>query len=91
MRPDQCGAIVIFERKWKGKKVITAVPTGKSIPESTLEWLMAYSREHSLPLVFSKRMFKHGKYVGSKQLGYGPPSFIRAVKAEIMPEDIWTL
>lgn len=91
MRPDKCGAIVALDRKWHGRKVITAFPTGERIPEDTLEWLMAYSRQHSIPLLFCENLLQEGKYTGKKSLGYGPPSFIHAVKTELEPEDIWKL
>jgi len=87
MKPSKCGAIVIFSW-WEGKKVINATPTGEKIPSGTLKWLMAFAREHSLPLVFNEYLFRDGKYAGLKRKGYGPPSFIREVDTRIKPEDI---
>lgn len=82
------GAIVLLGRRWHGRKVIRAVPTDKKIPPKTLEWLMAYSRKQSLPLLFSEHIFNEGRFVAKKFLGYGPPSFIHAVQTEVGPEDI---
>lgn len=88
MKPSECGAIVLFDRKWHGRKVIRAVPTGKTIPDDTLEWLMALAREQSLPLLYNEHLFENGNYIGKRRLGYGPPSFIHAVETEVEPEDI---
>ena len=87
MKPSKCGAIVLF-REWKGRDVISAVPVGKKIPGDTLEWLMAFAREQSLPLLLKEYLFKNDKFVGTKRTGYGPPSFIHAVETEIRPEDV---
>jgi len=89
MKPSECGAIVIFD-EWKRRDVISATPTGQKIPPDTLEWLMSFAREESIPLIFSERLMSEGKYVGIKKIGYGPPSFIHAVETHIWPEDIMT-
>jgi len=91
MRPSEAGAIVIFNRLWHGREVIRAVPTGEKIPADTLEWLMALSKKLSLPLLFSEHEFKDGRFIGKKKLGYGPPSFIEAVKTEPGPDDVFML
>ena len=88
MKPESCGAIVLLDRKWHGRNVIRAVPTGEQIPAATLEWLMAFSREQSLPLLFVEYLMRDEKFIGIKKKGYGPPSFIRAVETEVEPEDI---
>ena len=88
MKPSECGAIVIFDRPWHDRNVIRAVPTGTKIPADTLEWLMALSRERSLPLLFGERILENGVYIGRRDIGYGPASFIRAVKYAVGPEDI---
>ena len=88
MKPSESGAIVLLDRKWHGGEVIMAVPTGKKIPAETLEWLMAYARELSLPLLFHEFLFKDGKMTGRKHIGYGPPSFVRAVEKEVGYEDV---
>lgn len=89
MKPSESGAIVMFDRHWHGRKVIRAVPTGEKIPAETLEWLMALAREKGLPLLFSEHQFKDGKFAGKKKIGYGPPSFIKAVKTEPGDEDVF--
>jgi len=89
MKPSECGAIVLLDRGWMSRKVIKAVPTGKKIPSDTLEWLKAYARAQSLPLLFSEYLFKeNGELIGRKKIGYGPPSFIREVETSIEPDDI---
>ncbi len=88
MRPDKSGAIILTGRFWNGRKVIRAVPAGEKIPAETLEWLMALSREQNVPLTFTERICENGKFIGRKRIGYGPPSFIEAVKTEPAPEDL---
>jgi hypothetical protein len=89
MKPSDCGAIVMFGRKWNGREVIHAVPTGEKIPPATLEWLMALSRKLMLPLLFSEHEFEGGRFVRRKHIGYGPPSFVNAVKTEPGIEDVF--
>jgi hypothetical protein len=89
MKPSECGAIVLLDRDWMSRKAIRAVPVGKKIPSDTLEWLKAYAREQSLPLLFSEFLFKeNGELIGKRKIGYGPPSFIREVETSIEPDDI---
>jgi hypothetical protein len=79
----------MFDRLWHGRKVIQAVPTGEKMPAETLEWLMALAREKNLPLLFSEHLFEEGSIIGKKKIGYGPPSFINAVKMEPGDEDVF--
>jgi hypothetical protein len=88
MKPSECGAIVLLGRSWHGRKIIRAVPAGEKIPFDTLEWLKGYAREQSLPLLFVEFIFKNGKHIGIRRVGYGPPSFVRAAEVAIEPEDI---
>ena len=88
MKPVECGAIILFDRKYQGNKIISAVPVGSSIPADTLEWLMAFAREHTVPLVYSENSFENGKLIKKKTVGYGPPAFVEAVKNEILPQDV---
>jgi hypothetical protein len=87
MKPSECGAIVGFS-EWRGRQVMDAVPVGQKIPPETLEWLMAFAREKSIPLMFSERILKNGEYIGIKKTGFGPPSFIQEVQNRLGPEDI---
>ncbi|MFC1719853.1 hypothetical protein ACFL00_01770 [Pseudomonadota bacterium] len=91
MRPDRCGAIVMFDLKWNGWSIVKAVPTGACIPEETMEWLMAYAREHKIPLLFQENLVLNGKYHGVRHRGYGPPAFQEHVKISVGPEDIMRL
>lgn len=89
MKPSDCGAIVMFGRRWHGREVIRAVPAGEKIPADTLEWLMALSRRLNLPLLFSEHEFENGRFIRKKRTGYGPPSFINAVRMEPGIEDVF--
>ena len=91
MSPVECGVIVLLDRKWKGIPCVFALPTGKTIPQQSLEWLMAYSRENRIPLIFAENVFEDGKFVSKRDRGYGPPAFIQAVKNAISTEDIFML
>ncbi|HET6565540.1 MAG TPA: hypothetical protein VFG52_09030 [Xanthomonadales bacterium] len=75
MRPDKSGAIVLLSLPWEGELVISAIPVGAEVPAQTLEWLMAYAREHQRPLLYYQRIAKDGGFKGVKRLGYGPPAF----------------
>jgi hypothetical protein len=88
MRPNECGAIVMLDKKWKGKPIIMASPTGEKIPQATLDWLMAYARQHSIPLLLRENLMKNGVFNGFKKMGYGPSWFIHAVETEILPDDV---
>ncbi len=91
MNPIECGAIIVLDRKWSGATSVFALPTGAQVPAHTLEWLMAYSREQSIPLIFYENLLRGGKFLGMKQFGYGPPAFVEAVKNALKPEDIFML
>ena len=91
LRPDRCGAIVIFNREWRHWRIVVAIPTGPEIPPATLEWLKAHAREQGVPLLFDLRLMRDGKYIGVKEMGYGPPAFVDAVRLGIGPQDIFTL
>ncbi len=91
MRPDLCGAIVIIDRKWQGASVIRAIPTGEKIPRDTLERLMTISREQAKPLIFCEFIRGKDGFIGIKRIGYGPPSFVRAVETAVEPEDVFKL
>ena len=80
MKPNECGAIILFDRKWAGAPVITAVPVGERIPDDTLAWLMAFTRKKQIPLIWSENVLKNGRYIRTKRSGFGPPAFILSVK-----------
>lgn len=89
MKPSECGAIVQFP-KWGGRQVISAIPVGKDIHPETIEWLKAFARKKSTPLIFSERIVEDGKFTGIKRTGYGPPSFVDAMKTKLSPDDVMT-
>lgn len=88
LRPNECGAIILMNRQWQGRKVVRAVPVGKKIPAETFAWLQAYTRETSIPLLYCERIEKEGEFIGIRNFGFGPRSFVHAVKTELGPEDI---
>jgi hypothetical protein len=89
MRPDLCGAIITRGGKWKGEEIITATPTGEEIPTETLDWLMAYARQLSLPLVYFRHVMSgDNKLEAKEQMNYGPLWFMQTVANEILPEDV---
>jgi hypothetical protein len=91
MRPSESGSIVLLDRNWEGRKVIRAIPVGEKIPTATLDWLMAFAREKSLPLIFYEYIMKDGKFSDKRVVGYGPPSFVREVEAKVGLQDILNL
>ena len=80
-RPDQCGAIVVFDQEILGMKVFAAAPTGAEIPAQTMNWLQDFARKQSLPMLFWENEFQDGRFLGQKQQGYGPPAFQQAVRS----------
>jgi hypothetical protein len=80
MRPNECGAIILFDRKWDGAPVTNTIPIGEKIPDETFAWLMAYTRKVQVPLIWSENVVENGRYVRTKKTGFGPPSFILSVK-----------
>ena len=92
MSPHRSGAIILFDRPWKQWKVIMAFPTGEKVPADTLEWLMQYAREHSIPLLFYTNLKENGKFKNIKRTGYGPPAFVHEAKTQIDPVvDVFSL
>ncbi len=88
LRPDRCGVIVLLGRKWRDWNVLFAIPTGRSVPAESLDWLRVAAQKMRIPLVFQERIVEHGEFKGYKLRGLGPPAFADAVKYSIGPEDI---
>lgn len=89
MRPDQCGAIVMLDRDWRGWQTIRAIPVGEAIPAATMEWLQAYAQESRRPLMFSALERDGQGWKRTPQTGFGPPAFVEEVKLSITPSDIY--
>ena len=87
MRPDQCGVIVMTGRRYENWRIILATPAGWVIPQDTLEWLMAYAKAQSIPLVYIENLHKNGVYTHFKRSGYGPSDFIRSIQESTEPFD----
>jgi hypothetical protein len=90
-KPSECGVIVQFNHPWNGMKVTLAVPAGKKIPPEMLEYLTAQARKASIPLIFLENVVKNGKITDQKGRGFGPPSFINAVKNHLQLDDLLRL
>lgn len=88
MRPNECGAIILFHKKWAGKPVIFAIPVGERIPDATFAWLMAYSGKQRIPLIWSENLVENGRFIRTKRTGYGPPEFVLSVKNARKNKDI---
>ena len=89
LRPDRCGAIVLFHRPWQGWEVVRAIPVGDEVPPATLQWLMDYARQKQQPLMWFIRTRENGDYGSIKRMGYGPPAFRETVKYAIEPQDLY--
>ncbi|MGB5326953.1 MAG: hypothetical protein WBO58_01905 [Gammaproteobacteria bacterium] len=85
MRPDICGAIVMTGRRFQNWRIILATPTGWTIPQQTLERLMAYAKTQSIPLVYIENLHENGVYTHFKRSGYGPLDFIRSIQNATEP------
>ena len=69
MRPDQCKAIVMFDRLvWRGQPAIVAVAVGARIPLRTVTWLQQYAQLHGQPLLLEEYEQVQGKYTGRKRI-----------------------
>lgn len=88
MKPDRSGVIMLVDRTWRDWKVLMAIPTGKSVPENTLEWLRGLAESTRLPIIFYDRIESDGKFTGSRQLAFGSRRFADFVRYSIGPEDI---
>jgi len=88
MRPDLFGAIVLFNRRWRGHRIIAALPTAPAIPDEALGWLKKYAVEHATPLVFREHTVENGRYTSTKKMGFGPPAFVQAVKQGLVRDDV---
>jgi hypothetical protein len=91
MRPDRCGAIILFNRTWNRWKVVKAIPTGEKIPDETLRWLLWYVEKERTPLIFQVNLVEKDRYVGMKMMGAGPPAFVEDVRNAISPEDVFKI
>jgi hypothetical protein len=92
MRPDQCGAIVLFNKfAWRGVPVDLAVPVGESIPARTLEWLKAFARQHGRPLLYAEQVKEAGVLQKQQQIyAHGPPEFQADIGARLRAgEKLW--
>lgn len=79
MRPDMCGAIVMFDHlSWAGEGIIVGVATGPQIPPATFKWLQGLAvllQKNLLTVEFEQ---DDEVYTGDYQLRLmGPDAFKR--------------
>jgi hypothetical protein len=79
MRPDVCGAIVMFDHiHWQGVGVIVAVATGHDIPPATFQWLKGLASIWQKNLLAIEFEQDDERYSGDYQLRMlGPEAFKR--------------
>lgn len=79
MRPDQCKAIVMFDRlTWRGQPATVAVAVGAAIPQRTLEWLKQHAQLNNRPLLWEEYEQVNGQFTGRKRVAtHGPVDFGR--------------
>ena len=69
MRPDQCKAIVMFDRlTWRGQPATVAVAVGAIIPQRTLEWLKQHAQLNNRPLLWEEYEQVNGQFTGRKRV-----------------------
>jgi len=77
-----------MDREWQGWNVIRVIPTGRSVPEATLHWLMGLASQKIIPLIICELLLEDGGFIGTKYTGYGPPDFVHEVKNGVNFDDI---
>ena len=97
MSPQECGAIILFDHKWRddnyidAQPIVVALPIGTKIPNSTLKWLMNFSGKNRIPLRWYENIIENGKFIRTKQFSHGPPAFVGASKNVTTNEEIFML
>jgi len=86
MRPDLSGVIVLLNVDWQGRKVITAIPAGQTIPEKSLEWLKSYASQHKRPLLYYERISENGEFTGLRRFAFGPPE-LRSLAVKLIDQN----
>ena len=86
-KPSECGVIIRLNYRWKGIKVISAVATSENFPPQILEYLSAYARKTSTPLIWAEDYADKDHIGNRKGQGFGPPDFINAVKDHLKVDD----
>lgn len=80
LRPDRSGAIVIMDRDWFDWRVLRAFPVGGSVPDATLQRLVAFARPQQMPVIFYEHRFVDGRFAGTSEKALGPPKFAAEVR-----------
>ena len=92
LKPNLSGVIVLTNRKWRDWKVLRAIPTGKSIPEESLERLRLVAQKLGWPLLFYERVVEDGKFTSElREMAYGSNAFAEAVKQHGGGENIFSV
>ena len=91
-KPNQCGAIVLTDRKQAGWDVWRVVPVGRSVPEATLEKIRTLAGETQQPLVWSERLENFAEAPWSTTtFACGPEAFLTDTKWDFSEDDVWDL
>jgi hypothetical protein len=79
MRPDICGAIVMFDYlTWQGNGIIVAVATGSCMPKATFQWLQGLAAIWQKNLLTIEFEQDNDVYTGDYQMRMiGPDAFKR--------------
>jgi hypothetical protein len=80
MRPDQCGAIVIFGQDFRQWRTIRAVPVGWQIPEKTLRGIKAFAMAQKMALIYHEHEHEGEALRKTHQVAFGPPGFVAAFR-----------
>jgi hypothetical protein len=79
MRPDLSGVIVVMDRVvWREQKVIVGIPSGKQIPEKSLQYLLGLSKITGMNLLtVSYTMTEDNRFTGTSKISaFGEPQFV---------------
>jgi hypothetical protein len=97
MSPQECGAIIVLDRKWHDSNyidtlpMILAFPIGAKIPNNTLERLKNHSSKNEIPLIWYENIIKNGKFIRRIEFPYGPLAFVESTRNAIKKEDVFVL
>lgn len=62
MKPSEAKVVVIPKKMRNNQSVLLATPLGVSIPEKSLDWLIRFSDEYNLPLLYTEQIMENGRF-----------------------------
>ncbi len=92
MKPSEARVLVVLNKMlFQGNPVDLAVPTGKRIPQRSLEWLKAFASSKGRPLMIFENIKENGRYTGESELTvFGPENFrLYAIERIQMGKTVW--